>query len=100
MSLHHGWKRGVAVTLTFVAVWLCLRYLFPLFLPFLLGLAFSLASEPFANFLQKRLRWRRSCAAAGAVTVLLSVTGCALWLMGTAAVDRAMHLAGSLDGAA
>ena len=100
MSLHHGWKRGVAVTLTFVAVWLCLRYLFPLFLPFLLGLAFSLISEPLANFLQQRLHWRRCYAASAAVTFFLFVTGGVIWLAGTAAVDRAMHLAGSLDGAA
>ena len=100
MSLHHGWRRTSAVALTFVAVWLCLRYLFPLFLPFLLGLAISLAAEPFAIFLQRRLHWRRGCAAAGAVTAFLLVTGAALWLAGAVAVERAMHLAGSLDGAA
>ena len=100
MSLHHGWRRASAVALTFVAVWLCLRYLFPLFLPFLFGLAISLAAEPFAIFLQRRLRWRRGCAAACAVTVFLLVTGAALWLAGAVAVERAMHLAGSLDGAA
>ena len=100
MSLHHGWKRASAVALTFVAVWLCLRYLFPLFLPFLLGLAVSLAAEPLAFFLQQRFHWRRSCAAAGSVTVFLFVIGAALWLVGAVAVERAMHLAGSLDGAA
>ena len=100
MSLHHGWKRAASVALTFVAVWLCLRYLFPLFLPFLLGLAVSLASEPFAIFLQKRLHWRRSCAAAVSVTVFLFVTGAALWLTGAVAVEQVKHLAGSLDGAA
>ena len=100
MSLHHGWKRASAVALTFVAVWLCLRYLFPLFLPFLLGLAISLAAEPLAFFLQQRFHWRRSCAAAGSVTVFLFVTGAALWLAGAVVVERTMHLAGSLDGAA
>ena len=100
MSLHHGWRRALAVGLTFVAVWLCLRYLFPLFLPFLLGLAISLAAEPFAAFLQQRLRWRRSWAAAGAVTAVLTAAGAVLWLAGAAAVERAMALAGSLDGAA
>ena len=97
MSLHHGWKRTSAVALTFVAVWLCLRYLFPLFLPFILGLGISLAAEPFAAFLQRRLYWRRSCAAAAAVTGFLSAMGAALWLAGAVAVDRARKLAGSLD---
>ena len=100
MSLHHGWRRASAVALTFVTVWLCLRYLFPLFLPFLLGLAAALAAEPAAVFLQRNLHWRRSCAAAGAVTAFLAATGAALWLAGAVAVERAMHLAGSLDGAA
>ena len=100
MSLHHGWKRASAVALTFVAFWLCLRYLFPLFLPFLLGLAISLAAEPVAFFLQRRLRWRRSCAAAAAVTAVLAVSALALWLAGAAAVEQARKLADSLDGAA
>ena len=100
MSLHHGWKRASVVALTFLAVWLCLRYLFPLFLPFLLGLAISLSAEPFSFFLQEKLRWRRSCAAAAAVTGFLLVAVSALWLLGATAVERAMHLAGSLGGAA
>ena len=100
MSLHHGWRRGGAVALTFVAVWLCLRYLFPLFLPFILGLAISLAAEPAAIFLQRRLHWRRSCAAAAAVTAFLAVTGLTLWLAGAVAVERITKLAHSLDGAA
>ena len=100
MSLHHGWKRAGSVGLTFVAVWLCLRYLFPLFLPFLFGLAVALAAEPFAFFLQQRLHWSRRWAGAGAVTSFLAVAGAALWLAGSFALERAMHLAGSLDGAA
>lgn len=100
MSLHHGWRRGAAVGLTFVAVWLCLRYLFPLFLPFLLGLAVALAAEPTAYFLRQRLRWRWGCAASAAVTALLLLAGLALWLAGAAAVERTAKLAQSLGGAA
>ena len=100
MSLHHGWRRGAAVGLTFVAVWLCLRYLFPLFLPFLLGFAIALASEPLGNFFLRRLRWRRGAASGMAVTLTLALTAGALWLAGAAAVERAAKLAQSLDGAA
>ena len=100
MSLHHGWRRVGSVALTFVAVWLCLRYLFPLFLPFILGLTIALPAEPVAKFLQQRLHWRRGCAAACAVTAVLAGAWLILWLAGAAAVERVRHLAGSLDGAA
>ena len=100
MSLHHGWRRGAAVAGVFVAVWLCLRYLFPLFLPFILGLSIALASEPLGNFFRGRLRWRQGAASFAGVTLTLALVLGVLWLAGAAAVDRAAKLARSLDGAA
>ena len=100
MSLHHGWKRGAAVAGVFVAVWLCLRYLFPLFFPFMLGFVLALAAEPFGKFFRGRLHWRQASAAFAAVTALLALVLGVLWLAGAAAVEQAAKLAGSLDGAA
>lgn len=97
MSTHHGWKRICTVIAVFVGVWLSLRYLYPLFLPFLLGLVLALAAEPPAKFLQERFHWRQRPAVFAAVTaVLLLLTGAAA-LLGTLAVRRAAALAGSVS---
>lgn len=100
MSLHHGWKRGAAVAGVFVAVWLCLRYLFPLFFPFMLGFALALAAEPFGKFFRGRLRWHQAPAAFAGVSIALALVLGTLWLAGAAAVEQAAKLAGSLEGAA
>ena len=97
MSLRHGWKRTLAVIAVFVTVWFCLRYLYPLFLPFLLGLAAALAAEPLVNFFCGRLRWRRSPAVFAAVTLILALLAGGLGLLGTLAVRRTASLAGSLS---
>ena len=96
MSTHCGWKRLISVILVFVAVWLSLRYLYPLFLPFLLGLALALAAEPAANFLRNRFRWRRRPAIFAAVTAMLALLGTAAAVLGTALVRRTAALAGNL----
>lgn len=96
MSTHHGWKRLLAVIAVFVAVWLSLRYLYPLFLPFLLGLILALAAEPPAIFLQERFRWRRRPAIFAAVTGVLVLLAGAAALLGAALVRRAATLAGQL----
>ena len=100
MSSHHGWKRGVSVVAAFVGVWLGLRFLFPLFLPFLLGLALAVTAEPLAKILQKKLHWRRSPAAFAAVTAALGALAGILALAVTVLVQRTASLARSLGGAA
>ena len=97
MSTHHGWKRLLSVIGVFVAVWLSLRYLYPLFLPFLLGLALALAAEPAAKFLQEHFHWRRNPAVFAAVTAILALLTGAAALLGTLVVRRAAALAGSLS---
>lgn len=100
MSVNHGWKRSFSVIAVFVAVWLGLRYLFPLFLPFLLGLALALFSEPMANIFRKKLRWRTQAASFVSVTLTLAVLGALVWALGAIAVDRAAALARSLGDTA
>ena len=100
MSAKHGWKRSAAVIGVFVGVWLALRYLFPLFLPFLLGLAVALAAEPAGIFLQERLHWRKNPAFFAAVTLALAVLLLILVLAAAILVRRAASLAGTLGDAA
>ena len=100
MSAKYGWKRLAAVIGVFVGVWLALRYLFPLFLPFLLGLALALAAEPAGNFLQDRLRWRKNAACAAAVTASLVLFLAVLFLAGAIVVRRTAEMASGLGDAA
>ena len=100
MSAKHGWKRFTAVIGVFLGVWLVLRYLFPLFLPFLLGLAVALAAEPFGNIFQERLHWRKNAACSAAVTVCLLLFLLILILSGAIVIRRTAVLAGSLGDTA
>lgn len=100
MSTRHGWKRLLAVIGVFLSVWLSLRYLYPLFLPFLLGLALALAAEPVANFLQEHFHWRRDPAVFTAVTAVLALLTALGAALGTLAVRRAAALAGGLSALA
>ena len=96
MSLHHGWKRIAAVIGSFVALWLCLRYLYPIFLPFLLGFIASLAAERPANFLRQRLRLGTGAAVFTAVTAVWAALAGALILTASLLIRRAAQLAGTL----
>ena len=96
MSTHHGWKRLLSVIAVFVAVWLCLRYLYPLFLPFLLGLLLALAAEPGVKFLQEHFHWRRRPSIFAAVTAVLALLTGAAAILGTVLIRRAAALAGQL----
>lgn len=89
-----------AVIGVFVGVWLGLRYLFPLFLPFLLGLSVALAAEPAAKILQKKLHLRRSAAAFAAVTLTFAALAGVLGLTVAILVRRAASLGGALSSAA
>ena len=54
-----GTKKLSSVILVFLGVYLAVRYLGPLFLPFLLGGALALAAEPLTAFLQRRMKLPR-----------------------------------------
>lgn len=100
MSLNRGWKRSFSVIAVFVGVWLLLRYLFPLFLPFLLGLALAVLSEPAAKIFEGRFRWHRRAAAGVSVTLTLAVLLGVVWAVGTLAVQQAAALGRSFGDAA
>lgn len=54
-----GTKKISSVILVFLGVYLTVRYLGPLFLPFLLGGALALAAEPMTSFFQKKMKLPR-----------------------------------------
>ena len=93
MSLQHGWKRTGAVVGVFVVVWLVLRYLYPLFLPFLLGLILALAAEPLVKFLHGNLHLGRGAAVFASVSVILGAFAAVLALAGAFLVRRAAGMA-------
>lgn len=61
--LRPGTRQTVGFLIFFLAVWLSLRFLLPLFSPFLLGTALALAAEPMVSFLCRRGRVPRGIAA-------------------------------------
>ena len=79
-----------------LAFWLALRYLLPLLLPFLLGIAIALLAEPAVKFAAGRLHLPRPAAAGlgGSVTLILLVG--VFGLAGALAVRELGSLAGRL----
>ena len=71
-----NFKPAVLLIGVFVLVWAALRFLFPLLLPFLLGIGLALAAEPLVHLAEKRLRLPRGVAAAlGSTLTLLLLLG-------------------------
>ena len=58
-----NWKKILIFTVSLAALWLGVRYLLPVGMPFLLGGLLALAAEPGVGFLSQRLRLPRSAAA-------------------------------------
>ena len=79
----------------FLAFWLILRYLLPIFIPFLLGLLLALSAEPAVQLFSRLKLPRRTAAGLGVgLTLLLLIT--LVWLLGAAAVKELSVLAGKL----
>ena len=58
-----GVKKVLSLLMVFLTVWLSLRYLLPLFAPFVLGAALALAAEPMVSFLYKKAHVPRPVSA-------------------------------------
>lgn len=83
---------------TFLAVWLGIRYLLPVILPFLLGSAFALLADPMVRCFENRFRMKRLFAVALGVGLLLTGVLGLLALLGIAAYWELGNLAGQLPG--
>lgn len=67
--MYQGIKRTLSIAGILLGVWLAVRFLLPLSLPFLLGGTLALAAEPMVGFLHSRLKLHRGIAAGIGVTV-------------------------------
>ncbi len=64
-------KKWIALAAALAAVWLFVKYLLPVAVPFLLGAVIALGAEPGINLLQKRLHWNRVPAVGLCVSLTL-----------------------------
>lgn len=89
-------RRIGMLALVFVGIWLGIRYLLPILMPFLLGLGLALLVEPMVKLLHSRFRLPRAFASALALSGGLVMIFGALWILGAAAYRELTELAGSL----
>ena len=87
-------RRFLMLLAGFLGIWLAVRYLFPLIMPFLLGLGLAAAGEPLVRFCRKRLRLPRSAATGIGISVTLLLTVSLLILLATLLVRELSLLAG------
>ena len=87
------WLKPAAILL---GLWLGLKYLLPVLLPFLLGGLLAIAAEPVVDFSVRRLRLPRAAATGLGVTLTLLLMICVLSLVGALAVKELGRLAYAL----
>lgn len=92
-------RKLIFLVSTFFAVWLALRYLLPVSLPFLLGGGLALGAEPLVRFLCLRLKLRRGLAAGIGVSIAFAMLVLALMLLGALAVKEVKNLSSVLPQA-
>ena len=96
-------KKFLSILFLFLAVWLALRYLLPLFFPFVLGLGLAMAAEPMVAFLTRRAGLPRSVSAGIGVSMAFCFLAGVLLLLCAFALRQLRALAGilpSLESAA
>lgn len=74
-------EKMTTFVVVFVGVWLIIRYIFPIILPFLLGLAIAMISAPGIRFLQERIHLPKGLSCFAAVTLELVLLFGLLWLL-------------------
>lgn len=95
MTLHF-WKKSALFVLLFAVLWLALRYLLPVLLPFLLGGGVALAAEPLVRLATEKLKLSRPLAAGVGVTASLVGILTLGTVLGAVAVRELGSLAGRL----
>lgn len=80
--MHSGRAKLSSIFCSFFLVWLAIRFLLPLFSPFLLGTLLALSAEPMVRFLQKRLRLPRTVSAGIGVSMAFSLLAMFLLCLG------------------
>ena len=92
-------RKLIFVISAFFAVWLGLRYLLPVSLPFLLGGGLALGAEPLVRFLCDKLKLRRGVAAGIGVSIAFALLVLALMLLGALAGKQIKNLSSVLPQA-
>lgn len=107
MKITKNWMRILYLAAAVAAGLLAMRYLLPLALPILVGLAVAMAAEPLAKLLCGRAGFPRGLASAIAICVAFAVAGGVLYLLGRLALgeldrltDQIPQVAMGLDTAA
>lgn len=89
--------RKIAFALAiYLGLFLAVRYLLPLFLPFLWGAGLALAAEPLVKLLSGKLRMPRSAAAAIGISMSFTLLVLVLMLLGGLLVRQLSQLSGYL----
>ena len=91
-----GFKSVFSLIFAFLAVWLGVKLLLPLFSPFLLGLGLALAAEPMVGFLHKKLHIPRSVSAGLGVSMAFCFLAILLLLLCAFLVRELKALGGAL----
>lgn len=94
--MHSGTKKLFSLLIVFIMVWIFLRYLLPLFAPFILGGLLALAAEPMVSFLSRRTRVPRPVSAGISVSMAFCFLGMLLLLVCAFLVRELRLLAGVL----
>lgn len=93
---HRSFPKFVTIPAVFLVLWLGFKYLFPLFLPFVLGAALALGAEPIVKFLCRQSHAPRWLAAAVGVSIGFSMVALVLLILAALAVKELGALAGIL----
>lgn len=94
--MRFGTKSAFSLIAVFLSVWFGLRYLLPLFSPFLLGAGLALAAEPMVGFLCRRTRLPRAFCTGIGVTMAFAFVTLAVLLLCAFLVRELGVLAGVL----
>ena len=89
-------KKAVYIALALLGLWLSIRFVLPVALPFLVGVLLAVAAEPAVSFGMRRLHLSRHLAAGLGVTVSMVLLAALLTLVGAASVRQLGNLAGKL----
>ena len=89
-----GTKKALSLLTVFLTVWLSLRYLLPLFSPFVLGAGLALAAEPMVSFLHSKAHVPRPVSAGIGVSMAFSFLAMLLLLLCAFLVRELGALAG------
>ena len=89
-------RKFLRIAAVLAVIWLGIKYLLPLLLPFIMGTVLALAAEPLVGFVNKKCRFPRGLAAGLGVSATLLLFIGILSMLGALAVKELGNLAGAV----